>query len=158
MKVSVVFTMILVGAAATATAEPKQEETSGRVSLNENKPHDDAPRQPGDWVELASPTPAKHGTEFVIVGKDAGAFSKLRLQAAKGKTIVRKVKVFFADGDDKFAVKTVQLDKILPQGKSTYIDLGDSRTIDRIVVQTETYTGGQYAVYGSSGDGVVGSR
>ena len=149
--------VIVIAAGGAASAEPKQEETSGRVRLDDkqNKKADE-PRQPGDWVELASPTPAKHGTEFVIVGKDAGAFAKLRIDPAKGKTIVRKLKVFFVDG----GVKTVQLDKVVSQGKPALVQLGDAKTIDRIVITTETHTNGQYAIYGSSevGGAVVGKR
>jgi hypothetical protein len=158
MRSSTLFTVIAIGSATVASAQPKQEETSGRVRLDddENK-STNAPRQPGDWVELASPTPAKHGTEFVIVGKEAGAFSKLRIDPAKGKTIVRKVKVFFTDGK----VKVVHLDKIVSEGKGpALIELGDPRAIDRIVVNTEAYTSGKYAIYGSSevGSGAIGTR
>ncbi|HEY5944995.1 MAG TPA: hypothetical protein VIV40_05860 [Kofleriaceae bacterium] len=139
----------------TAAAQPKQEETSGRVSLNEKQNKKaNAPRHPGDWVELASPTPAKHGTEFVVIGKEAGYFSKLRVDAAKGKTIVRKVKVFFDDGK----VKNVEINKTLTEGKWTIVDLGDTKAIDRIVITTEPDTSGEYAIYGSSAGGVVGSR
>jgi hypothetical protein len=155
MRLPTVFAIIVVGISVPAAAEPKQEETSGRVSLKENaESKNDAPRQPGDWVEIASPTPAKHGTEFVIVGKEAGAFSKLRVDGAKGRTVVRKVKVFFTDG----TVKSVLLDKTLRQGKSALVDLGAPKLIDRVVVTTETHTKGEYALYGSSGGGVVGSR
>jgi hypothetical protein len=155
MKLPTLFAMIIVATAATAAAEPKQEETSGRVSINENsdeKP--DPPRQPGEWVEIASEMPAKHGTQFVIVGKEAGSFSKLRVDGAKSKTIVRKVKVVFTDGK----VKTVQLDKTLAKGKSTLVDLGDPKAIDRVVITTNPNTRGEYAIYGSSGGGVVSSR
>jgi hypothetical protein len=157
MRSSTLFTVIALGVATAASAQPKQEETSGRVRLDDDDQKQSAPRQPGDWVELASATPAKHGTEFVLVGRDAGAFSKLRIDPAKGKTIVRKVKVFFTDGK----VKTVRVDKIVSEGKGpALIELGDPRAIDRIVVNTETHTAGQYAVYGSSevGTGAVGTR
>jgi hypothetical protein len=155
MRLPTLFTVIIVATATAASAEPKQEEISGRVSLNEKSDKKtDAPRQPGDWVEIASPTPAKHGTEFVIVGKEAGSFSKLRVEGAKGKTIVRRVKVVFADGK----TKSVQVDKSLARGKSAFVDLGDPKLIDRIVVTTETHTSGAYAIYGTAGGGVVGSR
>ena len=154
MRLSALFTVMVVASASPASAQLKQEENSGRVRLDDDvRPHD-APRQPGDWVELASPTPAKHGTEFVLVGKDAGSFARLRVSAEKGRTIVRRVKVFFVDGE----TKTVNVDKSLAQGKSTIVDLGGDKTIDRIVVTTETGTRGMYAIYGSSADGVVGAR
>ncbi|HEY5922963.1 MAG TPA: hypothetical protein VIV11_14890 [Kofleriaceae bacterium] len=155
MRSSALFTVIVVAAAGTATAEPKQEETSGRVSLNEKDVKKTEPRQPSDWVELATPTPAKHGTEFIIVGKDAGYFTKIRIDPAKGRTVVRRVKVFFEDGK----VKTTWLDKAVSQGRAPIVvELGNAKIIDRIVVTTETHTNGQYAIYGSSGGGVVGSR
>jgi hypothetical protein len=156
MRSSTLFALIVLGAATTASAEPKQEETSGRVRLEEPNPKADEPRQPSDWIEIASPTPAKHGTEFVIVGKEAGTFAKLRIDPAKGKTIVRKVKVFFDDGK----VKTVRVDKTLTsKSKPAFIDLGDPKFIDRLVIVTETHTKGEYAVYGSSeAGGVVSSR
>lgn len=155
MRLSGLFTVIVVTASTIAAAEPKQEEISGRVSLNEKADSKaDASRQSGEWVELASPTPAKHGTELVMVGADAGAFSKLRVDATKGRTNVRKVKVFFTDGN----VKTVRLDKALRQGKSVTVELGEPRTIDRVVVTTETHTKGEYALYGTVDGDVVGSR
>jgi hypothetical protein len=158
MRSSALFTVIVLGIGATASAEPKQEETSGRVRLSDkNDKAADAPRQPSDWVELASPTPAKHGTEFVIVGKRAGSFATLRLDAAKGKTIVRKVKVFFSDGKSK----TIQVDTVLTANRRpAFVELGATKPIDRLVITTEPYTSGEYAVYGSSGAGgdAVGSR
>ena len=156
MRVPALFTLIVIGSVATASAQPKQEETSGRVSLKEKDAKPEAPRQPGDWVELASATPTTHGTEFVMVGKDAGTFGKLRIDASKGKAIVRKVRIYFDDGK----LKVVQVDKILSAkgNKSTLIDLGDPKLIDRITVTTESDTKGEYALYGSSGGGVVGKR
>jgi hypothetical protein len=154
MRLSAVFTVMVVVGSTPASAQLKQEENSGRVRLDD----DDKPaavRQDGEWVVLVTPTPAKHGTEFALVDKTAGSFSKLRVSAEKGKTIVVRLKVYFDDGQ----TKTVQLDKALPEGKSTFVDLGGEKKIDRIVVTTETYTRGQYAVYGSSGVGpAVGDR
>ena len=157
MRSSALFTIILVGSAVTASAEPKQEETSGRVShIDKKQKKDDAPRRASDWVELASPTPAKHGTEFVVIGKEAGSFAKIRIDASKGRVNVRRVKVFFDGG----GVKAVQLDRRLDdkRQKSALIDLGDLKAIDRIVVTTETHTNGEYAIYGSAGGGVVSTR
>ena len=47
---------------------------------------------------IATPTPASHGTEFVVVGKEQGSFGKLRVDADKGKVIVRRVRIYFDDG------------------------------------------------------------
>ena len=45
------------------------------------------------------------------------------------------------------------------QGRdAAFIELGDAKTIDRIVINTETHTSGEYAIYGSSADGLVVAR
>ena len=161
MKSSALFTAFVLGAAATVSAQPtreaapKQEENSGRVRLDDTKPDKPADATAAAWIELASPTPAKHGTEFVMVGKKLGAFSRIRIDAARGKTIVRTVKIYFDDAKPKI----VQVDTILSdRRKSAFIELGDAKTIDRIVVNTETHTAGEYAIFGTSGDGVVSTR
>lgn len=157
MRSPPLFALIILGSGAAASAEPKQEETSGRVSLNEKDDQKrDAPRNPSDWVELASPTPVKHGTTFFMVGEDAGLFSKLRVDAAKGKTIVRRIKVVFEDGTSK----TVEPDRTLtPKGQRSYlVDLGDAKTINRVVITTESHTSGQYSLHATGGGGVVSSR
>ena len=101
-----------------------------------------------NWVPVATPTPASHGTEHIIVGKDAGQFSQLRITAAKGNTVVKKVVVYFVDG----AVKTVKMNERVRDTKVATIDLGKPRAIDRILVTTEKGKG-EYAVYGSSEGG-----
>lgn len=160
MKSSTVFALIVAGHVGTAYAQPKQEEISGRVGLDDPATdNSDGVRSSSDWVALATPTPASHGTEYIIVGADAGTFSQLRLAPASGRTNVVKVKVFFADGD----AKTVRLDRTLStkRKKSAYVDLGSPKPIDHIVITTETYTNGTYAVYGTAmraGVTVVGTR
>ena len=142
MRSSALFTVVLVGAGAIASAQPRQEETSGRVGHNEKEP-----RRPAEWVELASPTPASHGTEFVVVGgEETGYFSQLRIDASKGRTIVRKVKVFFSDG----MIKTKRIDRSISGEKFVQIDLGEAKAIDRIVITTDAHTDGRYAVYASA--------
>jgi hypothetical protein len=154
MRSPTLFIFFLAGGATAAFAEqptteqiPK-DEISGRVTLKETD--DKKPDTPpsNEWVELASPTPAKHGTEFIVVGKEAGEMSRLRLDAVKGRTNVRRVKVFFDDGK----TKTVQLDRALKVNgqKSAIVELGGPRLIDRVVITTETHTSGEYALYGSS--------
>lgn len=150
--------MIVVGAGSVASAEPKQNETSGRVSYAENadSAKADEPRRPGEWVELASATPSKHGTEYVMVGKDAGSFSQLRIEAVKGRTEVQVVKVVFDDG----TVKRVRVDKRIStkRDKTLVVDLKKPHVIDHIEVTVDSGLGGHYAVYGSSGAGSVATR
>jgi hypothetical protein len=157
MKPFALLTLFVVGAATSAAAQPKSEETTERVSLDDSKgPTKRTSFARGEWVEIATPTPAKHGQEFVSVGREAGAFRHLRLEAASGKVIVLRVKVRFTDG----TTKVYSIDKRLDakRQKSHLIDLKNDRTIDQIVVKTETYTRGSYAIYGSSSGGVVAGR
>lgn len=165
MKPSAVFVCFLVGITSIAAAgppptrppkpestAPKTGEASGRVSYVEPKnaaeAKQEAPRATGQWIEIASPTPAKHGTVFIMVGEDAGSFSQLWLAPAKGTTVVRSVRVFHTDGTNKrFRVDS----SINKKGrKFAVVDLKGNRTIDHIVVNTET-SNGTYAVYGASG-------
>jgi len=147
--------MIFLGAVGTATAQPKQEETSGRVSLKENAPADQSPRTPEDWVELASPTPAKHGTEYVVVGKDQGEFAQLRIDAVKGAIPVKAVAVEMADG----SVKNFKLNKRIDvkRNKSLIIDLPTSSSIAHIVVVTDRKSTGEYSVFGAGAGGTTGT-
>jgi len=144
--------VVLVGAGTVASAQPRQEETSGRISYKARTPQ--PPRRPSQWVQLATPTPAKHGTEFIVIGKDAGYFSQLRVGATRGTTRVRRVKVIFADG----ATKTLQVERRVSGDQSAHIDLGEAKAIDRVVVTTDTGTNGQYAIYGAPSPGAVVKR
>jgi hypothetical protein len=176
MKTSVVFVSILVGATSLAAAEPAQpkppkqqsvapkpDEASGRVSYVEPKNGTDtkqeAPRATGEWIEVATPTPASHGNEFIMVGDDAGSFSQLFITPAKGTTVVRRVRVYFKDGTDKRYTVDTAINK--KGHKVAIVDLKAPRHIHHIVVTTESGKG-EYAVYGASGaspsGGVVSSR
>lgn len=158
MRSSALFTVFVVGAVSVASAEPKPEETSGRVSYTENADSAaaDEPRQPSDWVELASATPSKHGTEYVIVGRDAGAFSQLRIDAVKGRTEVLTVKIVFTDN----SVKKLRLNKMISakRNKAQLVDLETTKAIDHLEISVNPAMGGRYAVYGSSGTSSVARR
>ena len=147
MRIPSVFAIVLVAASGAASAEPE------RIGYGDTQaPKHDATRHDGDWRELATPTPAKHGTEFIVVGKEQGKFDRLRVDADKGSIILRRVKVYFEDGKEK----VVQLDRVLgPKHPKAEIDLGTSAAIDRVVVTTEPQGNGEYALYGSSGTGVA---
>jgi hypothetical protein len=153
MKSSALFTLILVGAVATASAQPEPAEPSGRVSYTDSaapaaKPA--AAQQAGSEVQLASPTPANHGTEFIVVGKDAGEFSQLRLAATSGKVIVRRVRIFFDDGTQQ----TVEVDSVLDaqRSKDATVTLKGDKAIDHVTVSTEPGRG-LYAVYATAANG-----
>jgi hypothetical protein len=132
-------------AATTATAQPGQEETSSRVRYAAPKPSSGLPLD-GHWIELASPTSVKHGTEYIMVGAEAGRFSQLRVDAYAGTVILRRIRVFGNDG----TVQTVQLGRRLDRThRSVVIDLFAGEAIDQIAITTETRTQGRYTVHGS---------
>jgi len=133
-----------------AIADSKPETEVGRVSLDESK-EGDTPRAPSQWLELADPTPAKHGTEFIVVGAQQGSFSRLRVDAAKGRTIVKQVRVDFSDGSKK----TYKVGKTVSKNgrKFAEIELGATKPIEQVVITTDRQTKGEYALYGSSGAG-----
>lgn len=153
MKYAAVFAFILAGAVATASAQPEPTEPSGRVSYTDQaaataKPA--AAQQTGNEVQLASPTPANHGTEFIVVGRDAGQFSQLRLAATSGKVIVRRVRIFFDDGTQQ----AVDVDTVLDsnRNKDATVNVKALKAIDHITVTTESGHG-QYALYGTASNG-----
>lgn len=151
MKYAAVFAFILAGAVATASAQPEPTEPSGRVSYTDQAaPAKPAAAQQGSEVQLASPTPANHGTEFIVVGRDAGQFSQLRLAATSGKVIVRRVRIFFDDGTQQ----AVNVDSILDsnRGKDATVNVKAATAIDHITVTTEPGHG-QYALYGTAAHG-----
>ncbi|MDB4959106.1 MAG: hypothetical protein JWO36_6675 [Myxococcales bacterium] len=152
MKLPALLAVLLAASASVATAEPKQQENSGRVSYNDKE---DAAAQTlhrdGDVVELASPTPAKHGKEFIEVGPDAGQFSQLRVDAHDGTVIVRRVRIDYLDGKSQL----VNVDKVLnKRNPSATITVAKGpRAIDSVVVMTERETTGSYSL-----QGIVGSQ
>jgi len=154
MKSSALFTLILVGAVATASAQPEPAEPSGRVSYTDlappAKPAAAQQGAPAGEVQLADPTPANHGTEFIVVGKDAGQFSQLRLAATNGRVIVRRVRIFFADGTQQ----ATDVDSILDGAKhrEATVTVKSPKSIDHITVSTEQGRG-EYAVYGTAANG-----
>lgn len=157
MRASTLCIAFLLGGGMATADTPKQETEVGRVDLDQQaKP---PPRAPSQWLQLATPTPAKHGTEFVMVGAQQGSFSRLRIDAAKGRTVVKSVRVVFADG----SAKTYRVNQTLSdKGRwFTFVDLGTTKPITQVSVTTDRTTGGQYALYGSSGGGsgdVISSR
>ena len=156
MKIPGVFAIVLVGASSIAAAQPKPKEDTGRISYSDKKQSKRATPQDGDWVQLATPTPASHGTEFVVVGKEAGEFGRLRIAPSDGRVVVRRVKIYFDDGKQK----TVDVDKTIDanRGNAAFIDLDSAKAIDRIVISTETGTRGSYELYGAAGTGGVARK
>jgi hypothetical protein len=145
--------LITLLAATPSVAEPKTESVE-RVRYDTKRPPPRANARPMDGaVELASPTPARHATEYIIVDKGAGPFDRLRVDTT-GKVILRRIKVYFADGTRR----VIPVGKTLyPTRSSTVVELRHDAPIEQIVVDTEP-TRGSYTVHGLRPTGSVAKR
>ncbi|HEU0036506.1 MAG TPA: hypothetical protein VFQ53_38100 [Kofleriaceae bacterium] len=140
MRTTVLSALFVAVTGSFVAASPRDQETTERISYNDN-----GRRDPSDnpWIELASPTPASHGREFIDVSTSR-AYTRLRIDAAAGRPRVLAVRVQFADGK----AKTFRVDKTVDTKTPAFVDLGGSRQIDTIVVTSEGSAKAKYAVYG----------
>jgi hypothetical protein len=135
-------------APAQATRDP---EAVGRVSYIGpiTKPRPDPKSQ---WVQLGTPTPARHGTEYFMVGKESGQFLRLRLELTDGWVIVTRIRVHFVDG----MVQTSSARRRLnTHHRSEYVELDSVKAIDSIDVSTESWTSGSYQLSGFQGSIII---
>lgn len=129
---------------SVVSAGPDDKESTERVSYTEPaEPRAAPPPVPdGAWVELASPTPAKHGKEFINVDPDGGPYRQLRVEAASGKPIVQRVVVHYTDG----VKRETWIGRALTARRPAAIVLLRGSAIDQIVVHTDRKSDGTYAV------------
>ena len=141
---------MLAAAASVVSAAPAKEETGERVSYSgEAKPTSATPE--ADWVELASPTPASHGREYITVD---GRFSLLRIDAAKGRPVLKSVRVVYTDGNER----VVRMERVLGGKRATAIVSLSGSQIDHVVVNTDPKSKGTYVVQGARVGSGVASR
>lgn len=139
MKITAISGLLLAWAAPVVSAEPAKQETAERISYS-GRAKSQAPGK--EWVELATPTPASHGREYISV---EGQYVQLRIDATKGRPIVRTLRIDYRDGKHRF----VRLDRILTRGRTTTIDLHGPHDITQIVVDTDWRSRGMYIVHGA---------
>jgi hypothetical protein len=145
MRVTPILAFILVAATSTATAE--HEELGGRVPFSTTDNYR-PPVTDHDWVRLGSQTPTKWGTEYFIVGRDAGWFRTLRIDAVSGTVGVRRIQIL---SPGRFS-KTFYVERWLDaRHPVAFVDLGAPRRIDQLIVTTDRFPAGVYTIYGSSG-------
>jgi hypothetical protein len=133
MTKTAISALILAIAPSVVSAAPAKDETAERVSYNDEKEKSDSP---DGWVELASPTPAKHGRTYITVD---GRYAQLRVDRHKGRPVVKTVRIVYSDGKQR----TV---KINSRKRSSVIDLAAGSTIEHIVVTTDWRSKGTYTV------------
>jgi len=178
MRTALLTSLLLAGTASIVAAMPEREETTGRISYNINRKPDDrrrpddrrkaddgrgrgdpggtkhAARDPG-WIELASPTPASHGREFVVLGADAGRFDQLRIVASSGRPEVHTVRVDYLDGRRR----VFEIDRVLDVRRgAAYLDLRGAHEIKQIIVASDRASRGSYVLEGHTGDTHVAMR
>ena len=140
--------LAVVVAAPWASAEPKKDEHAARLRYDDKgAPVHAATPCTGCLVELASATPAKHGTEFILVGRDIGTFTGLRVGAHRGRVYLERVVVELADGTHR----RFDIDRVVAARRDVTIHLGAPLEIDRLVIKTEAHGNGEYEVFGIFG-------
>src|SRR5437763_14271789 len=129
MRTTIVTCVLVAASASLVSAAPGPDETTERISYNERtRPRRQAAPEPG-WIELASPTPASHAREFIMVGADAGTFTQLRLTAASGKPEIHSVRVDYGDGSHK----VFHVDRALDaKRRPAYLDLRGAHELKQI--------------------------
>lgn len=142
MTVHNVLACILVAATATATANP------GPAGYDERVPYGVRHERvgPREWVQLASATPTRFGTEYFILPRDTGWVRTLRIDALSGTVVVRRIDYVSRDHVARTIVVDRRLDRFHP---TAYVDLGVPRRLEQLVVTTNRRPAGTYAIYGS---------
>jgi hypothetical protein len=154
MRISALTFVVVVGAAPVVTATPTRKETTERISYSSKHAAVRSSDEPG-WVELASPTPASHGREFIEVAAGMGELTQLRIRAASGRPSIRALRVEYKDGGRR----TFALDAVLgPRRKSLTVDLRGAREIEQIVVYSDRDSRGSYILEGNIGETGIASR
>ncbi len=139
---SAITTLLFAASASVVAAEPSKTETAPRVSYTDKGA--DANAAPNGWIELASPTPAKHGRQYITVDEDAGPFTLLRLDAAAGRPMVKAVRVLHTDGSGRL----IRVEKRLDPKRPAYVELRGARAIEHVVVITDGRSG-SYTLHGA---------
>ncbi|MDB4962285.1 MAG: hypothetical protein JWP01_2284 [Myxococcales bacterium] len=159
MRIPALCTCLVAGLVSVVSAAPDDEETTERVSYKDKdgaSSNEGPPRSDGEWVEVADPTPANHGREYITLGADAGTFTRLRVDASQGRPIVKAIRIDFTTGRSRVVNLQIVLDK--KRRPSAYVDLKGAREIQQIVVITDRDSKGLYTVNAEVGHGGVASR
>jgi len=99
------------------------------------------------WVRIGTPTPTRFGTEYFVVGPQAGWFRLLRFDRTWGTVQLRHIRVVTRGRETRVFNVNIRLDASHP---TTFIDLGRPRSIDQLIVTTARFPYGSYSIYGST--------
>lgn len=143
--------VFLAAAFGVASAAPAKDETGERVSYSGRAKATSTATPDAEWVELASPTPASHGREYITVD---GRYGLLKIDAAKGRPRVQSVRVVYTDGKEK----VVRVGQVLGGKRATAIISLTGSQVDHVVVNTDRGSKGTYTVHGAPVTTGVASR
>ncbi len=104
-------------------------------------------RESRAWIRLGTPTPTRFGTEYFVVGPQAGPIRMLRIDRTWGTVVLRQIQVVTRGRETRTFNVNIRLDRKNP---GTYIDLGRPRSIDELIVTTDRYPYGSYSIYGAA--------
>jgi hypothetical protein len=133
--------IIVAGATSLASAAPKPEESSERVSYRERaRATADRPASESR-IEITDATPASHGREYISVDPDVPLMS-LQIVAAAGRPVVRAVRLDLVGG----ATRTIRVDRAIDRSHPAILDLRGPLHVERIVVTSEGSPKATYAI------------
>lgn len=150
MRSLAISALILAAAPGVVSAAPAKDETGERVSYSGERARTSLPAD-GEWVEIASATPASHGREYITV---EGRYGLLKIDAAKGRPVVQTVRVVYTDGKER----VVRIGRALGGKSATAIIQVTGAPIDHVVVHTNPKSKGAYVVQGAPVSSGVASR
>jgi hypothetical protein len=156
MKITVLSAVLVAGAVSLVSAAPEKKESTERVSYTEKGKRDTPKASPDTegWIELATPTPASHGREFIFVDEAVAPIEQLRITATANRPIVRSLRIEYRDGTQR----VVRLDKVVDAKHPAYVDLRGPKRIERVTVVSEGSSKATYALHGAPARSGVATR
>lgn len=152
MKTLALITALTVGGTTAALAQPAvRVEVREPIVYVRERDHYDRYQDShihrdfrGRWTPLARAYSAQSERQFIHVNN--GALRKLRVEAVRGRPVIEKVVIEFADR----TTQAVEINSTLDNGQGEVIDLnGGTRRVNRVIVYTNPRARGSYSVYGA---------
>jgi hypothetical protein len=98
-----------------------------------------------EWVQLADRYSAETPSQQILL-RGRGEFRAIRVEAARGAPLIKKVTIDYEDGTPQ----VVNLEARLAPGEGKTIDLnGGRREVKRVIVYSEPGFGGAYNLFGA---------
>ena len=134
---SACFVLATTAVMPAAHADKQSTEPRSRVNIK------DLAKPDTGWIELADPTPANHGREFITVDEDTRPVVRLRLAAHSGRPKIHSIQIDTDDGKQR----VIRINKVL--GKKPYdVTLRGARKLVRLMVVSEGNAKATYTLYG----------